>query len=269
MRTYAKDVTISLALATTVGDLIPLKRPADTATKLTTLCPVCKASPAKQFYLGECGHTPDDGSVGFKTGQCAKGQKVGSAFVEVTADEVKAAKAAEGSESKVLELNVHPAAEVEAQTWPSGATYWFQPSGRSDFYDVLAAKLASSPTVAFTGKIVLSGNEKLVRLVPHNGGIVVQELVRPNELNEFSASPEPKDKYVAMIDQLTEALVDNFDADAYVSNVGDKMRAIVAAKTGDVEFTEVVTTTAPAEPADDLAVALEAALAAALAAKAA
>lgn len=267
MSTYASGVTISLGLASTVGKLKTLKRPVDAATKLTTLCPVCKASPARQFYLGECGHVPEDGSVGFKTGQCAKGQKVGDTYVEVTAEEAKAAKAA-SSAPKILELNVHPAEQVDAQTWPSGSTYWFEPDRQDDFYAVLASKIASSPSVAFTGTIVLSGNEKLVRLLPHNGGIVFQELARPGELNTFAAEVEAKDKYRVLIDSLTETLVEPFDADKYVSTVGEKFRSLIASKTGE-PVAEVTPITTASEPVDSLTAALEAALAAATAAKAA
>lgn len=253
MTTIQKDTTISLGLANTQGKLVTLRAKADDGLRLTTLCPDCTdqavigakvltallgygvaplvplEAKIEQWNKGACTHPH------YKTGQCRKGVEAkGRGYVPINGDEVKAAKTSDLQDGRI-ELSVHRAADVESNTWPSGTFYWFEPDKSDDFFNVLAGWLndPSADDYAFVSLAVIKGSERLVRLRGHRGGIVVQELARPQELNDLSASPRTvSERVVDMATQLVEAVCDDFDPATYSRTQAARLRELIDAKLG-------------------------------------
>lgn len=264
MTTIAAEVTIGLGLASTTGRLVTLRKGATgskAGTSLTTLCPDCvdeakaaagivtllSGAPAplqvgpgakvSQFYVCEAGHKPGE-QHGYTTKECRKGAALGrgknvNGYVPVDGDEVREVKVSDLAEGH-LDLSVHPAAEVESQTWPSGTFYLFQPKVADPFYAVLADRLNRVNDLALVGLFNLKNAERLYRLVGYKGGIVFQELARPQDLEQVA--PEavvPLEQYQQLLEDLVKAVNEDFDADAYAPAAAERLRALIAAKVGE------------------------------------
>lgn len=226
MTTFAKDFRISLGLASTRGKLLTIKATAPKDASFNLICPACQDEQLKQYLVGACGHHPES-APGYTKDQVLKGQKVDDKWIVVTEEQAKAATAST-RELNALDLNIHDIAEVESQTWASGAMYWFQPDRETDEFFELLAEYVGHYEHAYIGVVNLRGNDKLVRLQPHNGGVVVQELLRPEEVNEFAHEPfHVATAQESVFNELVNAVVKPFDPAEYKSDRADKVRSLV------------------------------------------
>lgn len=257
MSTYASSVTISLGLASTTVKLKSIKQTFKArASALNMACPECPTK-VSQFYVGECGHKPE-AAHGYTAKETRKGKQVGDTFIIVTAEE-QAEVVASQLPKNVVELSVHDAAEVDGHSVQSGTVYWAEPVNEADqFYPVLCHLIAEG-TKAFVAVANLQGHEKMVRLVAHNGGFLVAEIARPDELESYSTEVTPTEKYLVMADQLAVAMTESFDIAAYADQRAAKVAALLASKTGET-LAEVISIK-PTQ-VDSLEAALTAALAA-------
>lgn len=245
-RSVAKDVTISMGLVSTKVSLFPVANTEEAKeTKTSLVCPDCKddsVAKMEQFYIGSCGHHPPNEPKGFKTGECAKGVPAGEGWKRVDATALEEAKASD-LEKNLMEVLVRPAAEVDRQTWPSGVSYWCEAGKGGEKPLTVLAELAGSQDFALLGLMVMRGQERLYRLRPLNGGLVLQQVLRPNEMHQFTASPvELSEKERATLSTVAEMSVEDFDPLAFRSQTIDRLRAVLA----EVAGTEASVTSLPA-----------------------
>lgn len=277
-------VTISIGLMNTVCSLHPIQDTSNTrAVKLITLDPGHHR--VGQFYVcDQATITHDKGNVtisggceppadqpGFKVGDLHdKGRERGKGqpVVVLSADEVAATKASSLTPG-LLQLELRPADRVAAETWPYGTAYWIEPDRVDDFYLSLCKELAEG-YLAGVGTINLRDNDKFVRLLPHNGGLVMQQMLRPSDTWHFEpVEGEVSEKVAKMAKGLFEALTEDWDPDAFNSDRVAAMQALLAAKAGGEPTATVTPLKAPEAPQDSIEAQLAASLAMAMAAKAA
>jgi non-homologous end joining protein Ku len=267
------NLTISiLGLLNTSGGLYQVRDSSNSReTKLSMVCPSCHNSLLNQVYQCQAGCKPDANVPGKSpdgwTVREVGGDRVrveGKNLIPVSAAEIEAAKAGTLAKGE-LEISVHPAAEVEAHTYPAGNTYCFVPSKADDVYTLLL-EAVTDQTKAFIGIINMRDTEKLYRLQAYEGTLRVVELLRPEETAQFApvATPTVDAKKRATFSQIVSTLEDAFDPDTYESDRLPRLKALLASKSGNA--TAAVAAIKKATPKID---ALEAALAAAKAAKAA
>ena len=265
-RSVAKDVTISMGpfLSTRVS-LYGLANMEDAKeTKTSLVCPDCpedNTAKMEQFYVASCGHVPEGQTKGFKTGECAKGVQVGETWKKVDEAALAEAKASDLAKNQI-ELLVRPAAEVDNQTWPTGSSYWAEPAKGGEKVLGVFAELAANPEYAVLGLLIVKGVEKLYRLRLLNGGIVLQQVLRPQEMNQFSANlPAPTAQERQTLDLVVAGQVEAFDPEAFRSQTVERMKAILAEAGGGSGATITALPTKP-DTSGDVMAALEAMLAA-------
>lgn len=277
-------VTITIGLMNTICSLHPIQDSSGKrAIKLVTLDPglhrvgqyyvceetvVTKAANGDTILSGGC--TPPAGQPGFKTGDMknkGREQGKGQPVIALTADEVAATKNSD-MPAGVLELSLCPASEVDSATWPYGTAYWVEPDRADTFYLALCRKLAEGDLAA-VGTINLRDTEKFVRLMPHNGGFVMQEVLRPGDTWKFEAvEGEIPAKLIGQMNALFEMATEPFDADAFQNDRVSALQALIAAKaTGEVIAT-ITPMVAVQAATDDIEAQLAASLAILMAAKA-
>jgi non-homologous end joining protein Ku len=227
-------LTINVGLLPTKGGLHAVRvSPAD--TKLVMLCPACEASQVSQVYTCNHGCKPTDGKAGWTTGQIPdRARLVGGKPVKVPHEEIEATSA--GIMMKgVLDVAVHPAAEVESSTYPSGSSYCFVPATADKVYALLL-QAAANPTIALVGIVNMRGTERLYRLQAHQGTLRLVELLRPEDTVTFVPVelPSVADAEAAMFGQVLDALMQPFQAEDYESGQLAALRALIESKTGAV-----------------------------------
>lgn len=241
-------------------------------TKMFMVCPKCKASKLDQLYCCQAGCVPEDtdeeaGKAGFKAGSCTdRGRMDGDKLIVMSEDEIAEAKGSK-LEKGVLDLRRSPAAEVDARTWATGGAWWFEPERQDALYGLFVERV-KDPAWAFIGTANIAG-DRFVRLRPHNGGIVVEELLRPSDLRTFEmGSVAYGEKEAKMFDAILEQITEDFDPEAFESDKIAALRELIASKADDSIATVTPITAGKsakvAEPdlADQLAIALAAAQAA-------
>jgi non-homologous end joining protein Ku len=220
-RSYANDVSIQLGIASVRGKLLPIKRTAEARDASVFLtCPECNASKVSQLYVGaDCGHLPSAGTTrdprGWSVGEIPNRGRINDAGdMEVVSKDSIAEANKSGLPKNVLSVQVHPASQVAASTFPSGSSYWFEPEHAKDpFQGLLVAALSTQADRAFVGEMNLRDEgDKFFRLVPHNGGFILQELLRPEGLWDFSGETvEPSPAEQEMFSKLVEMVERDFD----------------------------------------------------------
>jgi non-homologous end joining protein Ku len=263
-----KNVTLSIGgtMLQTRGSIIPIKD--STETRETRLSMLDDAGhKVKQVYVcGENTCTPADGGPGWTVSQLKlRGREENGQMVVLTPEDL-ADDDADALETGVLQLDVRPAKQVDGQTWPGQGAYWFEPDRPDPFYGFLS-EAARNTDVALIGVMRARGADKLYRVVPFIDGFALQEILRPQDVRDFTApTANLGDKERDMGNQLMDALVEDFDPAEYASDKVAKLRELLAAKAGTGAPVAPKTKAAKtAEP--DLGDALAAALAAAKAGK--
>lgn len=282
IRAVRKNVRIRLAgvdLLGVSGDLMPLKNTTEAReTALKLACPDCAADGTPtlmdQFYVGKtCGHVPTDGRPGYKTGDCKdKVRMEGKKAVLVTEAELATLKTeAEKDDGPLtIDLTVEGREAVDAATYPAGNVYWFEPDRATSSYTIFC-ELATDAKYALVGTLTLRGVPQLVQLVPHRGGIVLTQLLRPTEVYTYEAEkPAVKDVEAQMAAQLVAALANpEFDAEAYSNGQAKAIRELIEAKLSGAPIVTAANEARNDKPEAeiDMTIALGAALAAIKASK--
>jgi non-homologous end joining protein Ku len=231
-RASANNVKVSITgtLLSTVGSIIPIKDTEDQRdTKLSMICPACRDSKLDQFYRCKKGCLPEDPDApGWTTKEIPdRGREVDGKIVAIDPDQLEEAQASL-LEKGVLALDVRPAESVTLNTWPGGTAYWFEPDRADPFYGFLV-ELACNPEVALIGLMNLRGGDKLYRLCPWGGGLVLQEVLRPQDVRTFQVHQvNLGDAEKAMGDALVKALMADFNPDDYASEKVAAYRQLIA-----------------------------------------
>lgn len=228
LRSYADGVSVSAfsGMVNFTAKLYPLKKSeARKAVAMVSICPDCDdPTKVEQFYTCETDHGP------YKSGELSKAKEVNGELVRLSADEVADAKGTD-LPAKDLRLSIHPRDAVEAQTFAQGTAYIADPNGPADIYPVLRL-LAQEPDLALVGLMNLRGSEKLFRVSAWRDRLVLTELLRPEEINDFEplSLKEPDTKAVQLASQLVELNKEDFDPDAVKNVFAERLQTIALAK---------------------------------------
>jgi non-homologous end joining protein Ku len=209
-QSYVSEFNISLFPISLVGKLVTVKRTgAAQETALTNICPKCEVpTKPEQFYI--CPNHTDK----YKSGELAKAKKVGKDLVRVDPKQAKAAKSSL-LPLDLLELTIHPAEEVESQTYRSANAYLFVPNVQSKQYGVLVDIIKDSQ-YAFIGQVNIKHNEYLVRLLTWQGFLIVQQLLYPEDVNEVETPVyEHSQEFVDTMLEFVQKNVVEFSAENY------------------------------------------------------
>jgi DNA end-binding protein Ku len=215
------------------GDLYSLKRSgADKEEAFKLACPSSTPDAAhgvKQQYSCD-----EHGTIG-SAGECGKMREVSKGhYILVDADEVAAAKASD-AEKGVIALTPYAIEDIEAATVVFGNSYTFVPAAKNQLCDTLLAILADDTNgFALVAEANLGrGSAKFVRAVNRDGELVIQELLRPEDVSAVKADhTQVEAKVIEMAKKLLGQLTEPFDPDTYASKARQRIAELVAAKTG-------------------------------------
>lgn len=226
-RTFASNVTVSLAVMNMQTDLLPVKQ-GDGAVKFKIVCPDCDDTVTMdQKYI--C--TEDESHV-HTSGTAARAKDVDGVLVKVTAEDIEAIKEPT-LEPNQLDLQVYPADQVDAATRPVGVAYRVRPKptkGSMQVYGVLR-DLFADESVAYIGEMTIRSEQKLFRAEVWHGQILLQELARPELVAPVDQIDVTYDtKLLKTAKALADALVEDFDPEAFRSVVQQRAAEFDAAQ---------------------------------------
>lgn len=234
VQSYVSEFHISLMPVNLVGKLVTVRRTGSAQEgSLTNICPKCE-TPTKpsQYYI--CPNHTDK----YTTGQLDKAKKEGNKLVRIDKDQATAAKES-ALPLNVLNLTIHPAEEVEAQTYGSANAYLFLPNIETQQYGVLVDIIKESP-YAFIGQVNIKHHESLVRLTSWQGFLVVQQLLYPEDVTEVSVPKCPAEpEFVDVMSQFVETSVKEFTASNYKNETKERVAQLVEATAKGEELPEL------------------------------
>lgn len=214
----------------------------------------CGTRVKQQYICPSCDVVVPRGEM-TKGYEFAKGQ-----YVLFDADELKALEMPKKDEIDITEFV--PADQVQA-VYIDKPYYLGPDKGGARAYRLLSRALRESERVAIA-TYATRGKQYLVRIRPHEDGLVLDQLKYADEVKRFDEVPvdeaEVKDAEMALARQLIDqAASDEFDATRYTDEVRERALAMIQAK---VEGQEIVTAPqeAPATQIIDLMSALKASL---------
>ncbi len=233
-RAYASGVSINfLGLVNLVVDVIPARK-ADKSTQFKVICPDCKEPHIlSQRYLCE-----DDKHGPFALNETARAKEINGVLMAMTQDEIAAVKAAQ-LEANDLTVSVFSAEEVEESTRPSGSSYRLRPKMALSTYAMLVALIADT-SKAFIGELNLRDNQKMFRIEAWKGQLVLQELIRPDELAAPDSIPATKydTKNLKMLKELAESNIEQFDPEQFRNTVRERAAELDAQKINETPGTK-------------------------------
>lgn len=262
-KAYVKDVTLSFGQLSVVGSVFtPKKALANADEQFKMACPLHPDDPhgVKQRYV--CADDPGDS---FEPSACLKARVVDEQYVIVDAEAAKAAKKSD-LEPKHLALTPHPYDPMT--TFASGSAYVFTPADLASGVYAALLELVDERGVIDTadgprmlvGLVALrSGTEMFARLERWGSQLIIRELIRPSDVDNFeSIDTDVSTKVLDMARELVAVTTEEFSPDTYRSTIRERIVAL-AGEGGDGTVPEAYK---PKEK-EDLAALLEASLAAA------
>jgi non-homologous end joining protein Ku len=167
-----------------------------TGTRQLRVCPACEA-------------TEDFG----------KALEYGEGLVPVDAGVLEAATAADSAHSGEIVLNMHPAADVEANTMPTGRSYYVSSKVGGSAYATIAEVIRRRPEVAFVALYAVRANAAALpyRLVADEDGLRLVQLADPSLVRERPKMVvgEVVAAELAMAETLVNSMVTAYDATSY------------------------------------------------------
>ena len=249
-----KNVTVAFGLVSFPVDVMPAITSKTTKARVastTLVCPTCETEgnlhPLKQRYL--CEHDASHGPFG--KADAGTAIQIDGELRAAPAEAVTEARQLEG-ERGVIDLSVHPAAQVEAHTFSSGNIYRLRPTGNESHYG-LVAELARNRDIAFLCEVTNKGATLLYRLIERDGALVLTELVRPERVTETDPLPDVSfdPKLLATGESLVTSLDEPFDPAAFEDRRKARLEAMAANLRAQDPVDEGVDTSA-ADTATDL-----------------
>ena len=258
---YVSDLTLRLGPITTTGGLTGVRMSAKKASKPQFKSVSPEGQPVKQVYQDDSGNIFQKAELG-KAIETKETPDAEPTLVQVDVQAIEEAKAS-SLPKNVVNLTVHPAAQVDRELYPSEANgYVFTPDDNDPvdlaWYQLLV-RLVSDKSNAYLSVARVRGNDEgLFRLSTWNNRLVLQRVLYPHEVNEYEELPTINvdsatfEKAEAMVTKLVQP----FDPDEYSNNVTERLAAMGQAfVTGEYE----VSVPMPVEEvAVDLAAALDA-----------
>lgn len=270
-RAYA-GITAQLAGVSIAVDLVPVRNPG-VNDRLSTrrLCGKCPTPHTlSQFYRGDCGAEYTDGELNAIGRRAVEADTdSGTTLVELDADELAAA-VASSVDDATIQLEVRARDDVEASMLPDGSLYRMRPKKKKGETSLktyaLLRDLATNAKHALIGRAVVHGDEKLYRLIVWHGMIVMQGMIRPDDVAEFEDVPETEydgAELVAALELLKRLSKPVADGDFHDERA-DRLQVLVAHRLADPGKVKPLPAgaTAPAnDGGSDLLAALEASVA--------
>lgn len=252
IRATMSNVTVAFGLVSFPVDLMPAtasKRAKARTASTVLICPACNDAgelrPLKQRYL--CEHDDDHGPFGKADAGIAIA--IDGELQPAPTDTVAEAMQPD-TERGVIELTVHPADQVEANTFTAGNIYRLRPRGNEAHYG-LVAELARNHGIAFICEVTNKGATLLYRLIERDGVLVLTELVRPDRITDTEVLPDVSfdPKLLTTGETLVSSLCEPFEPAAFIDRRRARLEAMAAnLKSMDPDSTD----TSAADTATDL-----------------
>lgn len=249
-----------LGIINATADLVPVRR-SSKADDFITLCPDC----TEPHQLGTRYVCEVEGHGPYARNEVRVGKQLpDKRVVRVTDDEVAGAKGIT-IDKGAISLAAYNAKGVEAFTRPGEAAFRLRPKKASEVYDLLR-EIAADRNIALVGELATGDTtQKLYRVELWNGQLVLQELLRPDDVapaDEISHATTGNPRALELARELLQTSVQDFDPVAHRNLTRERLEALTAAKANDPDATVPVTpAAAPVVPATDLVALLEASLA--------
>ena len=207
-----------------------------------------KASEPKATIV-TCGPNGEIVKQGYSDGEnfwtqkdCGKGEKQEDGSMKLLSAEAVALAKASPMPKNVLNVEVHRSQDVDKFLFRSpDSTYIMLPvikNGRTviedpandKWYTFLRTAVENSPEHTFVGRANIRNKESTVRLGIHEGHLMVERMLYPEQLNEF---PNPVGSLTATeaakVSAIVEALTKPFDLSGHRDNVPDRLAVAVEA----------------------------------------
>jgi hypothetical protein len=227
LRAFKSDLEITLGALSFRVDLIPPRETHD-EVRYESACPAChEQHPEVATKVSTSYHCPDDPSHGpFVSSEVLKATRSGQALKVVgTTATISEARKATDVKDDLLALQPYYADEVERWTYPLGTAYVLNQLGRSPAFPLLLSMLDHDGHVTgereralvLVGEVTLRTVRKLVMLRRWNDQLVLQELVRPDDLKTgFTVHDEaPDGRFLALFDTLMDLETRSFDPNEF------------------------------------------------------
>ena len=226
-RATASGVTLTLGEMWAVQlDLVSQKRSDTDEVSFPFACPEHGATVARvnQRYICEDGHLHTQSEL-LQAREAEDGT-----LVHATKDEIGDLRTG-GLDKGVLELHVHPAAEVAATLRADGLGYRARPGKKAPrkAYAVLRA-LAARDDIALVGWLRLKDSRRLYRLETWNDQIVLQSLIPVEAMHpvDLIAVPELDEAEVSRLGEVVASTATPFDPETYRFDVAAAIAEFVA-----------------------------------------
>lgn len=230
-RSVQKDAQLTfLGVMTVLADIMPTKG-GDKTPETKLACPVLdEATPMKQVYIV-------DGRLDlgqWTVGDCHRAMEVGDKLVKITDEELKAMRTPT-LPSGECDFKVFPLADVQDATIQSGTTYLIKPkkmaegSRSQQSYAMLVDLVADAERqgFAFIGEMTLKSVQRMYRCIVRKGNLLLQELVRPDEVLPPIEFPTGYDgRLLEAAGKMIAAQVEVFDPSKYGSEVKERARVL-------------------------------------------
>lgn len=175
-----------LGVITLVANIMPTKRSASGDPETKLVCPVLDtATPLKQYYMVE--DKPELGK--WTVAECHRALSVDDKLVKISTDALNALKEPTLPAGE-CDFKVFPLTDVLDNTLQSGTTYLVSPTKMSEgsraqqSYSMLIdlTEDAERQGLTFVGELTVKGVQRMYRVIVRNGNLLLQELVRPDEI---------------------------------------------------------------------------------------
>lgn len=266
-RRFMTGLRVQFGVMEMTGDLFnPLKTNAGKEEKFRMACPTHALSGKAVGVEQQYSCLEDDEHGPFAPGDCSRAKEVSKTeLILVDKDKVAAAKEESPIPKDLLALSVHNADDVLPYLVHVGKTYVFQSDGAdSAFFAILHRILGDDGFVTTSngrkvllGEMLVRKEEKIMMLTKWNGQIVLAEMARPEDVDEFAnVSTDADDKLVVLTKTLMDAATEDFVPSDWSKKVRERYAAVVA----EAQGTTVTAKPSAPRQSQDLAAMLEAAI---------
>ncbi len=181
-RSVASNVILSIDTFVQVRVDLLSARPTDT-NEFKSLCPQCD-QPEKLMQKYICAHNHGP----FTSNEVAHGREIDKVLYTASDEDYAEVKAPTVLDPKApIQVRVFKAEEVTASTRPTGTSYLLRSQKSAEAAYVALAACIKDNKLAFLAEIVVRNSQKLYRIELWNEQLVLQELIRPNELAQAEA----------------------------------------------------------------------------------
>jgi non-homologous end joining protein Ku len=230
---FRSGVVLQLGALTTIVN-IDTTATEDKSSQLKIVCTGPDSGhPHQPTGIRQQQRCPECGNV--DTGTFRKAQVDGDQYKLVDATEVESVKtAAQAATKSILNMSLHPAAEVENGTVPSGKTYQLSPHkpALAPVYGLLVDMLQRHPEVRALVQWTPTSRPSTYEVKVAGNRLVMEEKAAPEQMKPVVevSYDAPTAEYQAMVDKLVPTMVTDFDPAKYADTYARGLESLLAAK---------------------------------------